>query len=174
MIIAEGARVDTVPTPPTPAKIDKAALLGSFHSYLGGRIDTIGRRSALLMAFLASFLGVATSPVLKGVDPASSTKVMFALSHPSIPVGIVGMVVLLWSELARVRTADDLFTRIAFTDVELGALQDQYVEAHVDALFRDSIVNMRVVGNFLRAKIKLYNAGCVLFVVSVSLYALGL
>ena len=29
------------------------------------------------------------------------------------------MIVLLWSELARVRRADDLFTKIAFSDVEL-------------------------------------------------------
>lgn len=112
---------------PTAVKIDKAALLASFHAYLGGRIDTIGRRSSLLMVFLASFLGVATSPLLKGTDAASSAKLTFALLHPSVPVAIVGMVLLLWLELARVGISEDLFTRIAFTDVELRSLQEQYV-----------------------------------------------
>jgi hypothetical protein len=174
MIIADGVPVNTTQTPPVPVKIDKSALLASFHAYLGGRIDTVGRRSSLLMAFLASFLSFAASPVLKGSDVASSAKMMFALSHPSILVGIAGMVVLLWSELARVHARDDLFTGIAFTDAELSSFQDKFVEAHIDAAFREFIANSRVVGRLLRTKIKLYNVGSVMFVICVSLYAFGL
>jgi len=44
-----------VDAPPTPPKQDKAALLCALYGYLGARIDSVGRRSSLLMAFLASF-----------------------------------------------------------------------------------------------------------------------
>jgi hypothetical protein len=45
-----------VDAPPPPPKQDKAALLSALYGYLGARIDSVGRRSSLLMAFLTSFL----------------------------------------------------------------------------------------------------------------------
>ena len=56
------------------------------------------------------------------------------------------MIVLLWSELARVRRADYLFRKIAFSDVELGPLQDQFVTLAIDPLFKEMIANTRIVG----------------------------
>jgi hypothetical protein len=162
-----------VDAPPPPPKQDKAALLCALYGYLGARIDSVGRRSSLLMAFLASFLGFALSPLMRTSDTSVSEKLQFTLSHPSLAVGIAGMIVLLWSELARVRRADDLFTKIAFSDVEIGPLQDQFVTSTIDPLFKEMIANTRIVGGFLRRKVKMYNAGAVLFVVSVTLYALG-
>jgi hypothetical protein len=117
-----------VDAPPTPPKQDKAALLSALYGYLGARIDSVGRRSSLLMAFLASFLGFALSPLMRTSDTSVSEKLQFTLSHPSLAVGIAGMIVLLWSELARVRRADDLFTKIAFSDVEIGPLQEQFLK----------------------------------------------
>jgi hypothetical protein len=162
-----------VDVPPLPPKQDKAALLSALYGYLGARIDSVGRRSSLLMAFLASFLGFALSPLMRTSDTSVAEKLRFTLPHPSLAVGIAGMIVLLWSELARVRRADDLFTKIAFSDVELGPLQDQFVTSAIDPLFKEMIANTRIVGGFLRRKVKMYNAGAILFVVSVTLYALG-
>src|SRR4051812_43838853 len=86
------------------------------------------------MAFLASFLGFAISPLLKNADASAAEKLLFILLHPSLTTGIAGMIVLLWSELARVRRADDLFTKIAFSDLEIGLLQDQFVKSPIDPL----------------------------------------
>src|SRR3954465_13101497 len=47
-----------VDAPPPPPKQDKAALLSALYGYLGARIDSVGRRSSLLMAFLTSFLAL--------------------------------------------------------------------------------------------------------------------
>lgn len=160
--------------PPTPPKQDKAALLAALYGYLGGRIDSIGRRSSLMMAFLASFLGFAISPLMKNADASAVERLRFTLDHPSLAVGIAGMIVLLWSELARVRRADDLFTKVAFSDAEIGPLQDQFVKSPIDPLFREMIANTRIVGEVLRRKVRMYNAGAILFVASVTLYALGL
>jgi len=162
-----------VDAPPPPPKQDKAALLSALYGYLGARIDSVGRRSSLLMAFLASFLGFALSPLMRTSDTSVSEKLQFTLSHPSLAVGIAGIIVLLWSELARVRRADDLFTKIAFSDVEIGPFQEQFVTSTIDPLFKEMIANTRIVGGFLRRKVKMYNAGAILFVVSVTLYALG-
>jgi hypothetical protein len=162
-----------VDVPPPPPKQDKAALLSALYGYLGARIDSVGRRSSLLMAFLASFLGFALSPLMRTSDASVAEKLRFTLSHPSLAVGIAGMIVLLWSELARVRRTDDLFTKIAFSDVEIGPLQEQFVTSAIDPLFKEMIANTRIVGGFLRRKVKMYNVGAVLFVVSVMLYALG-
>ena len=125
------------------------------------------------MAFLASFLGFAVSPLVRNPEIGEAEKLHFVLRHPSLTLGIAGMVVLLWSELARVRRADDLFTKIAFSDVELGPLQDQFLTASIDLLFREMIANTRIVGEFVRRKVQMFNAGAFLFVVSVTLYALG-
>jgi len=162
-----------VDAPSTPPKQDKAALLSALYGYLGGRIDSIGRRASLLMAFLASFLGFAISPLMKNADTSAAEKLQFILLHPSLTVGIAGMIVLLWSELARVMRADDLFTQMAFSDVPIDPLQDHFIQSTIDSLFREMIANTRIVGGFLRRKVKMYNAGAVLFVVSVTLYALG-
>jgi hypothetical protein len=59
------------------------------------------------------------------------------------------------------------------SDVEIGPLQEQFVTSAIDPLFKEMIANTRIVGGFLRRKVKMYNAGAVLFVVSVTLYALG-
>lgn len=154
-------------------KQDKAALLAALYHYLGGRIDSIARRSSLLMAFLASFLGFAMSPLMRRETASASEKFDFIIYHPSLLIGVGGMVILLWSELARVRKADDLFSRIAFSDTDIDQLQSQYIESSIDDLFREMIADIRIVGGFLRRKVRLYNAGAILFAVSVSLYALG-
>jgi hypothetical protein len=162
-----------VDAPPTHPKQDKAALLAALYGYLGGRIDSVARRSSLLMAFIGSFLGFAISPLVRNAETSELEKLAYVLSHPSLTIGIGAMIILLWSELARVQRADDLFTRIAFSDSEIGALQDLFVKSPIDPLFREMIANTRIVGGFLRRKVKMYNAGSILFVVSVALYALG-
>jgi len=79
-----------VDAPPTPPKQDKAALLCALYGYLGARIDSVGRRSSLLMAFLASFLGFALSPLMRTSDTSVAEKLRFALFHPSLAVGLRG------------------------------------------------------------------------------------
>ena len=143
------------------------------YQYLGGRIDSVGRRSSLLMAFLASFLAFAASPMLRDQGTNTASKLQFAISHPSMFVGLVGMVVLLWSELARIQASDDLFTKIAFTEADLAPLRQTYTSSHIDALLEELITSMRVVGGFLRRKIALYNIGCALFAASVALFVVG-
>jgi hypothetical protein len=158
---------------PSLPKTDKAQLLGHFYGYLGGRLDSLSRRSSLLMVFLASYLGFASSPVLKGEMATASAKLVYALSHPSIVLGIVGVMVLLWSELARIRESDDLFSKIVFTDQKLDPLQTMYITASSDAIFEQLITNMRGVGTLLRRKIAFYNIGSVLFVASIAFYVIG-
>ncbi|ACA15504.1 hypothetical protein M446_0955 [Methylobacterium sp. 4-46] len=159
---------------PSHPRQDRAALLAAFYQYLGGRLDSVARRSSLLMAFLASFLGFAVSPLMRGGTTPILEKAAFAASHPSLWAGVAGMVVLLWSELARVRRSADLFSRIAFAEDDLAALQERFVASPIDTLFREAIANLRVVGGLLRRKIRLYNAGVALFVLSVTLSVIGL
>ena len=52
-------------------------------------------------------------------------------------------------------------------------LQDQSVRSTIDPLFREMIANPRIVGGFLKRKAEMFNARACLFVVSVTLYALG-
>ena len=159
--------------PPTPAKQDKAALLAAFYGHLGRRITSLGRRSSFLIAFLASFLGFTASPLVRNADASAAEKLGFVLRHPSLTTGLAGVVVLLWSQLARMRRADDLFTKIASPDAEPAPLQDQFVASTIDPLFREMIANTRIEGEFLRRKVRMFDAGAFLFVLSVTLYALG-
>lgn len=82
-------------TQSTSPKTDKAQLLGHFYQYLGGRIDSVSRRSSLMMAFLASFLAFATSPLLKDNMITASGKLQYALSHPSIVLSLADVFLLL-------------------------------------------------------------------------------
>jgi hypothetical protein len=158
--------------PPTVPRPDKAILLGSFYSYLGGRIDSIGRRAAFMMALLGSFLGFVSSPIVRS-EASVAAKRDFLLAHPSLAVGIVAMVVLLLAEMARIKPSKDLLARIAFTEEDVKKLHDYYVESPVDVLFGDMIRSARVVGGFLRKKVFLYNTGAALFTFAVVLYVLG-
>jgi hypothetical protein len=158
---------------PSLPKTDKAQLLGHFYGYLGGRIDSLSRRSSLLMVFLASYLAFASSPLLKGEIVTAGAKLEYALSHPSILLGIIGVMVLLWSEVARVRDSGDLFSKIVFSDQKLGPLQTMYITASSDTIFEEMITNMRGIGILLRHKIVFYNAGSILFVISIASYIIG-
>ena len=119
--------------PPTPAKQDKAALLSAFYGHLGRRITSLGRRSSFLIAFLASFLGFMASPLVRNADASAAERLGFVLRHPSLTTGLAGVVVLLWSQLARMRRADDLFTKIASPDAEPAPLQDQFVASPIES-----------------------------------------
>src|SRR3954470_2891451 len=123
--------------PPAPAKQDKAALLAALYGHLGRRITSLGRRSSFVIAVLASFLGFTASPLVRNADASAAEKLGFDLRHPSLTTGLAGVVVLLWSQLARARRADDLFTQIAFSDTEPAALQDQFVASTIDPLLRE-------------------------------------
>ena len=72
------------------------------------------------------------------------------------------------------KSSDDLFSKIAFTDIDLGTLQANYTTAHIDGIFEQLIASMRIVGAFLRRKVLLYNIGCAMFVASVLLFIVGL
>lgn len=161
------------PTQSILPKADKAQLLGHFYGYLGGRIDSVSRRSSLLMVFLASYLGVVSSPLLKGELPTAGAKIEYVLNHPSVLLGIMGILVLLWSELARTTQSDDLFSRIVFGDHQLQPLQNMYLSLPSDALFEHLIANMRGLGALLRRKIISYNIGSILFIVSIASYVIG-
>ena len=71
------------------------------------------------------------------------------------------------------RKVDDLFTQIASSDAQPAPLQDQFVASTIDPLFREMLANTRVEGEFLRRKVRMFDAGAFLFVLSVTLYALG-
>jgi hypothetical protein len=155
-------------------RVDKAALLNGFYLYLGGRIDSVGRRASFMMALLGSFLGVASAAITHGQPTSMATKLAFLLTHPSILTGIAAMGTLLLSEIAKISTSNDLFSRIGFSDEATPALQTIYRDATINELFGELIANARVVGSFLKRKVRLYNTGSVLFVVSVVLFLCGL
>jgi hypothetical protein len=151
---------------------DKALVLSGLHQYLGGRIDSVGRRAAFTMALLGSFLGFISSPLVRN-ETSLSAKVAFLLAHPSFLVGIAAMITLLMAEIARIKRSDDLLTRIAFSSDDLDDLCLVYRDSSSEVLFGELIKNVRIVGGFLRKKVILYNAGSFLFVLAVILYVLG-
>lgn len=162
----------TQPRPDTP-RVDKAAVLNGFYSYLGGRIDSVGRRAGFMMALLGSFLGVASASMTRDQVAPLGAKLIFLLSHPSILVGVAAMVVLLVAETAKIKTSDDLFSRIAFSDDMVAGLHESYVTSTINDLFGEMIKNTRIVGGFLKKKVRLYNVGSVLFVFAVLLFVCG-
>ena len=100
------------PTQPDAQRTDKAAVLNSFHMYMGGRLDSVGRRASFMIALIGSFLGVASAAITKRQSVSVWEKLAFLLSHPSILVGLVAMVILLFSEVAKIQASDDpLFQR---------------------------------------------------------------
>ena len=161
------------PRAPDTPRVDKAALLNGFYIYLGGRIDSIGRRASFMKALLGSFLGVASAAITHGQPISLSAKVAFLLSHPSILSGIAAIGTLLFSEIAKVSISNDLFSRIGFSEEATSALHESYAEATINDLFGELIVNARIVGALLKRKVRLYNAGSILFVVSVVLFLCG-
>jgi hypothetical protein len=155
-------------------KVDKSNLLSASMHYTQARLESVGRRASNTMIFLGSFLAFATSPLFHGEPATAEAKWRFALSHPSVLVGLLGLVVLLWSEIARVRRAEDMFSRIVFSDADLAPLRLRFVEAPIDDLLPEMIDMLRIAGTFLRRRIMFYNVGCVLFAVSVALFVVGL
>ena len=160
------------PTPDVP-KVDKAVVLNGFYMYLGSRLDSVGRRAAFTMALLGSFLGVATASITRSQPASLEAKIWFLLSHPSILFGVASMIVLLISEIAKIKRSDDLLSRIGFSDEAIGGLQKTYNEATINDLFGELVKNTRIVGGFLKKKVRFYNAGSVLFVISITLFVCG-
>ena len=158
---------------PDAQRIDKAAVLTGFYAYLGARIDSVGRRAAFMMALLGSFLGIASAAMIKGQSASIEEKLFFLFTHPSILVGLAAMVVLLGSEIARLKASDDLLSRIGFSHDSVDDLYRIYAYATINDLFGEMIKNARIVGGFLKLKVRLYNAGSVLFVIAVVLFVFG-
>lgn len=166
----QSEKSDNLDTP----RVDKAAILNSFYLYMGGRLDSVGRRASFMMALLGSFLGVASAAITHGQPISIAAKVAFLLTHPSILTGIAAMGTLLFSEIAKISQSGDLFSKIGFSEEATSALHTTYVNASINELFGEMIVNARVVGAFLKKKVRLYNVGSVLFVAAVLLFLCGL
>lgn len=166
MAVETSSQVDT-------PRVDKAALLNGFYLYLGGRLDSVSRRASFTMALLGSFLGVASASITRNQSASLEAKLWFLVSHPSILVGIGAMAVLLVSETAKIKPSDDLLTRIGFSDEAINGLHHAYVISSINDLFGEMIKNTRVVGEFLKRKIRLYNTGSALFVITVVLFVCG-
>lgn len=154
-------------------RVDKAGLINGLYSYLGSRLDSVGRRASFTMALLGSFLGIATASIVRGETASLHDRLLYLAHHPSIVVGVVAMAVLMLGETARIKSSDDLWTRIAFSDEPLQPLHDKYVTSTVSELFGEVIHNTRIVGGFLKKKVRFYNCGLMLFVASVALFVLG-
>jgi hypothetical protein len=163
---------ETSPQPDTP-RVDKAVVLSSFYSYLGSRLDSVGRRASFMLALLGSFLGVASASITRGQPASIAEKLLFLLSHPSILFGIAAIIVLLISEIAKIKPSDDLLSRIGFSDDVIGSLHQTYADSTINDLFGEMMKNTRIVGGFLKRKVRLYNAGSILFVVSITLFVCG-
>ncbi len=163
---------DKKPVPPDTPRIDKAAILSGFYAYMGARLDSVGRRAAFMMAFIGSFLGIASATLTKG-QMSLEQKLLFLVSHPSILIGLAAMIVLLASEVARIKASDDLLSRIGFSDKPVEDLHRTYANATINDLFGEMIKNARLVGSFLKLKVRLYNAGSILFVIAVVLFVCG-
>lgn len=161
------------PAQPDAQRTDKAAILNGFYTYLGGRIDSVGRRASFMMALIGSFLGVASASLTKGELVSIQAKAVFLFSHPSILVGLAAMVVLLFSEIAKVKMSDDLLSRIGFSNDPVDELHRTYANATINDLFGEMIKNARIVGGFLKKKVRLYNAGSILFVIAVVTFVCG-
>jgi hypothetical protein len=158
---------------PDAQRTDKASVLNGFYTYLGARVDSVDRRAAFMMALLGSFLGVASAAITKGQFGSIEEKLVFLFTHPSILVGLVAMVVLLLSQIAKIKRSDDLLSRIGFSHDSVDELHRTYANAAINDLFGEMIKNARIVGGFLKKKVRLYNAGSILFVAAVVLFVCG-
>jgi hypothetical protein len=132
----------------------------------------VARRASVTMVLLGSFLGYASTAVIKN-DGGMAAKLTFALTHPSVLIGLAGMFFLLWCEMAKVKRADDLITRIVFTEEPLLKLSNRYFDASRPELFREMIANVRLVGGLLRKKVFFYNVGSLLFVLAITAFVAG-
>ncbi|MEO5699176.1 MAG: hypothetical protein ABIS17_13635 [Casimicrobiaceae bacterium] len=155
------------------SKLDRAQLLSTLYQYLSQRLESLTHRCSLLLAVLASYLGFITSGLMHDGHTLSVDKLMYAVTHPSVLIGLAGIAVLAWAETGKIKRSDDLFAQLAFSDIELGKLHDTFNKSTIDELFGHMMANIRVVGGFVRHKVKLYNMGAMLFVVSICLYIIG-
>ena len=154
-------------------RVDKTALLNGLHSYLGSRIDSIGRRASFMMALLGSFLGIAAGTIMHKQAASIPDKLLYLIQHPSIIIGIVAMAVLLLGETAKIQQSKDLWSRIAFSNESVTDLHQSFVGSSINDLFAEMIQNTRIVGGFLKKKVWFYNLGSILFVVGVILFVCG-
>ena len=83
------------------------------------------------------------------------------------------MVLLLIAEIAKMKMSDDLLSRIGFSNDPVDELHRTYANATINDLFGEMIKNARIVGGFLKKKIRLYNAGSILFVIAVVMFVFG-
>src|SRR5689334_17546455 len=127
-------------------RMDKAALINGLYSYLGSRIDSVGRRASFMMALIGSFLGIAAASIVRGEALSLEMRLRFLAHHPSILFGIAALAVLMFGEIARIRRSDDLWTRIAFSDEPLQPIHEKFVTAPVNGLFGEVIQNTRILG----------------------------
>src|SRR5688500_4011908 len=162
-----------MPSLPDTQRTDKASVLNGFYTYLGARVDSVDRRAAFMMALLGSFLGVASTAITKGQFGSIGEKLVFLFSRPSILIGRVAMVVLLLSQIAKIKRSDDPLSLFGFSDHSADDLHRTYANATINDLFGEMIKNARLVGGFLQRKVRLYNAGSILFVIAVVLFVCG-
>jgi len=167
------AQKKAVASPADSVRVDKAVVLNGFYLYLGGRLDSVGRRAAFTMALLGSFLGVASASITRNQSATLQDKLVFLLTHPSILFGIAAMITLLVSEIAKIKRSNDLLARIGFSSESADRLNEVYSTATINELFGEMIKSTRIVGGFLQKKVRLYNAGSILFVISIVLFVCG-
>jgi len=163
---------NTTNVPDTP-RVDKTAVLNGLHSYLGSRIDSIGRRASFMMALLGSFLGIAAGAIMHQQAATFGDKLAYFMRHPSIVVGIVAMALLLMGETAKIKNSSDLYSRIAFSDEPVADLHQTFVGTPINDLFAEMMQNIRIVGGFLKKKVWFYNCGSILFVIGVTMFVCG-
>ena len=158
---------------PSAPETEKALTLNAIYQYLGALLESVARRASITMVLLGSFLGFAATGVLKTDGMNLHAKITFALTHPSIILGLAGMFFLLWCETAKVKRQNDFVSRIAFTDEPLNKLTAFYQKAGRAEVFSEMIKSIRLVGVLLRKKILFYNIGSLLFVLAITLYVAG-
>ena len=162
------------PSPKPTSETEKAVILSAIYQYLGGRLESVARRASITMVLLGSFLGYASTTVIKNEGIGLQAKILYTLEHPSILLGLAGMFFLLWCETAKVKRADDFISRLVFTDNSVDRLATFYRASTGAEIFSEMLKNIRLVGQLLRKKVLFYNIGSVLFVISITVYVAGL
>src|SRR4051812_19467727 len=72
-------------------KLDRAQLLATLYQYLSQRLESLTHRCSMLLAVLASYLGFITSGLMRDGHTVSVEKLVYAVTHPSVLVGLAGI-----------------------------------------------------------------------------------
>ncbi|MTH94676.1 hypothetical protein [Roseibium sp. RKSG952] len=151
-----------------------AIIVSSLFAYLGNRMASIDRRAAVFIVIQGTVIGLVATPELREGQENLPHVLNELKTHPSLLAGALSILAFLWASAVRFKPGTDFLSRVAFSKEDIHELEEQFAFYSDEAAMRDVIASMRILGQTIRYKGRLFNFGMLAFVVSVFLYAFGL